>query len=49
MPLGPRRKNRKSDAKTLGALDLGAFWPKGRSPKRWVSVSAPLDETAAIE
>jgi hypothetical protein len=25
MPLGPRRKNRKSDAKTLGALDLGAF------------------------
>ena len=29
MPLGPRRNNRKSDAKALGALDLGAFWPQG--------------------
>jgi hypothetical protein len=28
MPLGPRRNNRKSDAKALGALDLGAFWPQ---------------------
>ncbi len=49
MPLGLRRKNRKSDAKALGALYLGAFWPQVRSPKRWVSVSALLDETAAIE
>jgi len=31
MLLGPRRKNRKSDAKTLGALDLGVPGPQSEA------------------